>query len=132
MAIPGVKQAALLHRERTIVSSGKKTEEKVFLITDLEFQLLNAEEFFRLKRMYWEIENKLHYRKDLVFGEDRSTIRALHGAQNMSSLRNFAIGLLRCLGIDNVKRCVDNLQHNQLTLLRGGATQNECNYRKAA
>ena len=129
LAFPGVQQAALLHRERTIVSSGKTTSDAVFLITDLEFPLLNAQEFARLKRMYWYIENKLHYRKDLVFGEDRSTIRALHGPQNMSSLRNFAVGLLTCLGITNVKRCVDNLQHTPLALL---PVATPSHYRKAA
>lgn len=84
----------------------------MFLITDLEFPLIDAKEFLRLKRLYWDIENKLHYRKDLVFGEDRSTIRSRYGPQNMSSLRNFAVGLLSCLGIANVKRCVENLQHD--------------------
>ena len=129
LAFPGVQQVALLHRERKIISSGKTTEDDVFLITDIEFPLLNAQEFARLKRLYWHIENKLHYRKDFVFGEDRSTIRALHGPQNMSSLRNFAVGLLTCMGITNVKRCVDNLKHDRLAVLRNAARYD---YREAA
>lgn len=130
LTFPGVQQAALLHRERQIVSSGKTNKEDVFLITDLEWPLLDAREFFRLKRKYWDIENKLHYRKDFVFGEDRSTIRALHGPRNMSTLRNFSVGLLTCLGVVNIKRCVDNLRHDQSRLLRAVATCPE--YRKAA
>jgi predicted transposase YbfD/YdcC len=113
-----VQQVAHLHRERELLSSGKKNEEDVFLITDLKFNCLKAEEFARLKRLYWHIENKLHYRKDFVFDEDRSTIRTKFGPQNMSSLRNFAIGLLTCLGINNVKRCVENLQHNPMALVQ--------------
>ena len=35
----------------------------------------------------------------MVFGEDRSTIRAKFGAQNMSSLRNFAVGILHAMGV---------------------------------
>lgn len=127
--IPGIKQAALLHRERTIISSGKTSNDDVFLITDLEFPLLDAEEFARLKRLYWNIENKLHYRKDLVFGEDRATMRVRYGPQNMSSLRNFAVGLLTCIGIANVKRCVDNLQHDPRMFLRAPAASQ---YRDAA
>lgn len=129
LAFPGVKQAALLHRERELVSSGKTTTDDVFLITDLEFQLLHAQEFADFKRMYWSIENKLHYRKDFVFGEDRSTIRARYGPQNMSSLRNFAIGLLTCLGVTNIKRCVDNLQHVQSLFMQFAP---HCQYSKAA
>ena len=48
----------------------------------------------------------------MVFGEDRSTIRAKFGAQNMSSLRNFAVGILHAMGVDNIKRFVDNLKYN--------------------
>ena len=74
-----------------------------------------------LKRSYWDVENKLHYRKDFVFGEDRSTIRAKHGPQNMASLRNFAIGFLLANKIGNVKRCVENLKHHPVALLRMAA-----------
>ncbi len=73
------------------------------------------------KRSYWGIENKLHYRKDFTFGEDRSTIRAKYGPQNMATLRNFALGLLLVNNVENVKRCVDNLQHYPYALLRTAA-----------
>lgn len=122
VAFPDVKQIALLHREREVVKTGKKSSEDVYLITDIDFDKLDAEKFAKLKRGYWDIENKLHYRKDFTFGEDRSTIRAGHGPQNMSTLRNFAIGLLSALGIENVKRCVDNLQHDPSLLLRSMRT----------
>ena len=91
------------------------------MITNLSDDELDAGEFLRLKRSYWAIENQLHYRKDLVFNEDRSTIRAGYGPQNMSALRNFAVGLMLASGIGNVKRCVDNLQHNPYSLLRAAA-----------
>jgi predicted transposase YbfD/YdcC len=118
LVFPDVKQVARLRRTREVLKSGAKSEEEIFLITNRSFEDLDAEAFANLKRSYWDIENKLHYRKDFVFGEDRSTIRKGHGPQNMSSLRNFALGLLLNLGITNVKRCVDNLRHDPLILLR--------------
>lgn len=93
----------------------------MFIITDLNFERADAKQLSNLKRSYWWIENKLHYRKDFVFGEDRSTIRAQSGPQNMSTLRNFAVSLLMAAGITNVKRCVDNLQHDPSVLLRRAA-----------
>ncbi len=117
----GINQVAHLVRTREILKYGKKSEDQVFLITNLGYYKLSAEKFLQLKRSYWAIENKLHYRKDLVFGEDRSTIRAGHGPQNMSALRNFAIGLLLANGVGNVKRYVDNLQHDTYSLLRNAA-----------
>jgi predicted transposase YbfD/YdcC len=114
----GVKQVARLTRTREILKYNKKTSEQIFLITDIHHNSLTAQNFLSLKRDYWGIENSLHYRKDFVFGEDRSTIRVNFGPQNISSLRNFAIGVLLANDITNVKRCVDNLKHNQLCLLK--------------
>jgi len=87
----------------------------------MDHEQLDAEAFMTLKCSYWWIENKLHYRKDFTFGEDRSTIRKKNRPQNMSTLRNFAIGLLTANNIANVKRCVENLQHNYFTLFQNAA-----------
>jgi predicted transposase YbfD/YdcC len=118
LLFPGVQQVAHLRRTRENLKTGRKSEDEVFLISDSPFERVTAEQLMKLKREYWEIENKLHYRRDFVFGEDRSTIRAQHGPQNMASLCNFAIGLLTNLGIDNIKRCVDNLRHDPQCLIR--------------
>lgn len=122
LGFPGVQQAALLKRTREVIrSKTKPKEEQVFLITNLPHQDLDAEKFAALKRSYWDIENKLHYRLDFTFGEDRSTIRARNGPKNMSALRVFAVSLLMNLGIGNIKRCVDNLQHCQGSILKMAA-----------
>lgn len=113
----GVAQIAKLKRARTIIKSGKTTEEEIYLITNLSIEQAEAEQLMFLKRDYWSIENKLHYRKDFVFGEDRSTIRAEHGPANMASLRNFANSLLMANEINNVKRCVDNLKYQNPSIL---------------
>jgi predicted transposase YbfD/YdcC len=116
--IPGIQQVAQITRERTNLRTNKTTTDKVLLITNLSFQAANAEELLWMNRFYWQIENGLHYHKDLVFGEDRSTIRTKHGPANMATLRNFAIGVLLSNNIGNIKRCVDNLKYNPRQLLR--------------
>ena len=82
------------------------------------FSKINAADLLALQRAYWDIENNLHYRKDFVFGEDRSTIRAKHGPANMAALRNFALGVLHCNDIGNVKRCVENLRNSPQLLVQ--------------
>jgi predicted transposase YbfD/YdcC len=82
---------------------------------------MSPAQFMNYKRDYWHIENKLHYVKDFVFGEDRSTIRKKYGPQNMAALRNFAIGFLNCNHITNIKRCVDNLRGDPVALLKMAA-----------
>jgi predicted transposase YbfD/YdcC len=104
-------------RTRTDLLTDITTKDKVLVITNISFQDADAAKLLHLNRSYWDIENKLHYRKDMVFAEDRSTIRVKHGPRNMAALRNFALGFLNCNGIDNIKRCVDNLRHNSRSLL---------------
>jgi len=101
-----------LHRKREVLKPGKVEEETIFLITNRRYEELDVQSFLDLKQEYWAIENKLHYRKDFVFGEDRSTIRAKRGPENMSNLRNFAIGLLMANNVGNVKRCVENIRYS--------------------
>ena len=48
-----------------------------------------------LNRGHWEIENRLHWVRDVVFGEDLSQIRTGAGPRVMASLRNLAISLIR-------------------------------------
>lgn len=106
-----------MYRKREVIKTGKIQEEEIFLITDMDHIRLDAQHFMHLKRDYWQIENKLHYRKDFVFGEDRSTIRVRYGPENMSALRNFAVSLLMANNIDNVKRCVDNFRYGSASQL---------------
>lgn len=116
--IPGIEQVAQLTRTRTHLRTNKTTTEQVLVITNLSTAQVDAAQLLQMNRFYWQIENGLHYRKDMVFGEDRSTIRARHGPANMAALRNFAIGLLLSGRIGNVKRCVDNLKHHPQRLLQ--------------
>ena len=46
----------------------------------------------------WGIENKIHYVRDVTFGEDASRIRTGHGPQNMATLRSVAMNFLRRMG----------------------------------
>lgn len=104
-------QIARIERKREVLISGKIEEETLFIITNIPDTEATPERLLTLKRQYWEIENLLHYRKDFVFEEDRSTIRAGHGPENMSALRNFVVSLLMANNITNVKRCVAHLRY---------------------
>jgi hypothetical protein len=53
-------------------------------------------------RGHWKIENGLHWVRDVTLGEDASRIRTGEAPQNLSAVRNAAIGLLRRLGATNI------------------------------
>ena len=56
---------------------------------------LDIERFARAVRGHWGIENKLHWILDVHFGEDQSRARTGYAAENLATLRRFAINLLK-------------------------------------
>ncbi len=96
----GAAQVAQLRR--TVTKKGKKTVEVVYLITsdpDADPETLAA-----WVRGHWEIENKLHWVRDVTYLEDKSLVRTGNAPCVMATLRSLAISLLRLDGHKNVAR----------------------------
>ena len=55
-------------------------------------------------RGHWGIENKCHYVRDTTWCEDDQQAHTGNGPQNMATIRNLAMGLLRIKGIREIKR----------------------------
>jgi predicted transposase YbfD/YdcC len=51
-----------------------------------------------LIRGHWQIENGLHYVRDVAFGEDRSRLRSGNAPQILAACRNLAITLIHRSG----------------------------------
>ncbi len=64
----------------------------------------NAKEFYQRLRGYWDVENKVHYVKDVTFGEDKSRIRTTPLVQIWALARNFALNLYRDHQFKNMAR----------------------------
>jgi predicted transposase YbfD/YdcC len=77
------------HRE----VKGKKSRETRYLISSLSSNQI--EQIARCVRLHWGIENSLHWVLDVSFGEDSNRTRCGHGAENLSTLRRLAVGLMR-------------------------------------
>ena len=59
-------------------------------------------DLLRLWRGHWAIENRLHYVRDVTFGEDASQVRSGAAPEVLAALRNTVIGLLRAAGHTNI------------------------------
>jgi predicted transposase YbfD/YdcC len=88
----GLKQGFELKRKRTI--KGETTEEVVYGITSLDLEEANARRLLELTRGHWGIENKLHYVRDVTFGEDGCRVRKGSAPQVLAAVRNAVIHLL--------------------------------------
>jgi len=98
---PGLQQVFRLERVRIDKRSGRRTTTVVFGITSLSPAAADAKRLAGLSRDHWRIENRLHWVRDVAFGEDASRIRTGQAPQIMTILRNVAIGLLGLLAYDS-------------------------------
>ncbi len=76
--------------ERTCVSAGTSSLERRYFINSIP---ADAPRFAHAVRGHWGVENRLHWRLDVVFGEDASRIRKGHAPTIMTSLRHLCMNL---------------------------------------
>lgn len=95
---------------KTVISVGRKTQvfntkEKKYKVRQekavyLSNHKINAAKAYQHIRNHWFIENKDHHVRDVTLNEDCSRIRV--NPENMSTLRSFALNILRKNKIDNI------------------------------
>jgi predicted transposase YbfD/YdcC len=102
IAFPHAAQAIQLVRRRRPLTSGKWHTETVYAITDLHPHQAQPEQLAGWIRGHWQIENSLHWVRDVTYTEDGSQIRTGHAPQVMASLRNLAISAHRLTGAVNI------------------------------
>ena len=100
--------------ERTVVKKQITSNETAFYIGSFE---TDAYGFNIGIRKHWSIENKLHYVKDVTFGEDASKIISGNSAENFSLIRNIVINIFRKNGLKNIKQAI-RLNSNHIKKLK--------------
>ncbi len=91
-----------------------------YLVTSLP-QEASVQRLMQIRRGHWQIENSLHYVKDVTMGEDRSLIHVGTGGAVMSALRSTAISLLHKGGLNRIASALRaNSQRPQQALLLMG------------
>lgn len=104
---PGAQQVAKI--ERTSTRNGQTRTWTRYFITSLPepdpyhgVTGTTGAELLALSRGHWGIENRLHYVRDVTFGEDASQVRTGAGPQALAALRNVVLTLLRHAGWTNI------------------------------
>jgi predicted transposase YbfD/YdcC len=90
------------HDTATVITKGKRTVEVVYLVTSADAATAPPETLATWIQGHWEVENRLHWVRDVTFDEDRSQVRTGNAPRVMASLRNTAITLLRIHGHENI------------------------------
>ena len=110
ISFPGVRFVAQVRREVAYKKDGRQRKpETVYLLTSLPPERATAERLLRLNRLYWGIENRVHYVRDVALREDASRIRKKSLPRLMATFANLAISILRLLKTKNIQRRMDQL-----------------------
>jgi predicted transposase YbfD/YdcC len=120
---PHARQAIQITRKTRPVSAraGKKGRwhtETVYAITDLAPHEARPDELAAWIRGHWQIENGLHWVRDVTYAEDLSQVRTGNAPQVMASLRNLAISLHRLAGATNIAKALRHHARNAIRPLQ--------------
>lgn len=103
----GVKR--LIRVERTGIRGTEPTHETMFYISSVA---TDASEFGQRIRQHWQIENRLHWVKDVVLQEDATPLCAGHAPENFAIIRTIAINLFRQHGFASITQGLRQLAHD--------------------
>jgi predicted transposase YbfD/YdcC len=102
---PALAQVCRIHREVEYVSGaqvGTTRQQWSYALTSLAPEHADAARLEQLWRGHWQIENGLHYVRDVTLGEDACQVRVERAPANFAACRNAALNLLRQAGVTNV------------------------------
>jgi predicted transposase YbfD/YdcC len=99
---PGVGQVLRRTCQRVSLTTGAMEEEVTYGLTSLPPAAASAAQMEALWRGHWTIENRVHYVRDVTWGEDASQVRRGHAPQALAALRNGLLSLLRARGWDQI------------------------------
>ena len=78
--------------ERTREATDKTTRETAYYLLSTA---LSPERFLQVVRSHWGVENRLHWRMDVVMNEDQQRNRSDHGPNNLAVLRHMALNVMQ-------------------------------------
>jgi predicted transposase YbfD/YdcC len=112
---PDVQQVVRRECERITLKTGKRTHEVTYGLVSMSPKEAGAATIEALWRGHWTIENRVHYVRDVSFGEDAG--HAAHGttAHALAALRN---GLLRLFRHAHWPSVPDALAHYGAAVVR--------------
>jgi predicted transposase YbfD/YdcC len=92
LKFPGVQQAAVLRK--TDIHKEKKTVETWCFVTSAPSEKLSPKKFLDTIRNHWQVEDPLHWVKDVVFKEDDHYTRSPLQETALAVFRNVAVSVL--------------------------------------
>lgn len=92
---PGLAQVFKLERWTISTSTGRVREQVVYGLTSLSREQVGCHQLLELSRAYWQIENGLHYRRDVTLNEDATRMTNPTQAEAIAIINNLVVALFQ-------------------------------------
>lgn len=89
-----------------------------YAVTSIDQSRANAEALLSISRGHWGIENRLHWVRDVTFGEDNCRMRTGDGPQNLAAMRNASLTVLRTNRINGIASALRDFATQPFKLLK--------------
>ncbi len=103
----GLSRIIMIETETYLKSENKTRSEKRFYITS---KALLAEDYLKISRNHWAIENNLHWSLDVIFAEDKSRKRNNNVAENFSVILKVILKILQEKQAENKKISIKRMR----------------------
>jgi predicted transposase YbfD/YdcC len=100
----GVEQVFAVTRR--VVRKGKVTEQVVYGLTSLTPEQAPPHVRLALLQAHWQIENRSHWRRDVILGEDGCPVRQPQVAMVLAALNCLVLALVDRLGFPNARSAI--------------------------
>ena len=115
LAWPAQQQVLKRTCRRVKIRTGEVSEQVTYAVTSLAPEQASPAKLEQLWRGHWGIENKVHYIRDVTFGEDAGQAHTGATAHVLAAVRNAILNLLRAQGWH---RIADALRHFGANVVR--------------
>ena len=106
-----------VHRKRTYTNKEKSEGNYDYVSYHISnYEGVTAKEWEAQIRGHWQIENTVHWTKDVYFNEDKNRITCGNGPTVFSMLTSAAINLLGKLNQKSIPSAIDYFRYNFKTL----------------
>jgi predicted transposase YbfD/YdcC len=91
---PFLQQVFKLERTITVSKTHNTRQETIYGVTSLSAEHAAPAHLLHMLRSYWQIENSLHYPRDVTLHEDQTRFNNHSAAHNMAIINNLVLALL--------------------------------------
>lgn len=109
MGFPFARQVLAIRRQVTGQKNKPDTDHTRYYVTSIEEGLLSPGRQLEQSRGYWSVENKNHWKRDAVWGEDRARVRAPNIGRVLALLRSALLAVVARSGHRTLPEAIESM-----------------------